>query len=52
LPYIGKVKAKSILEYREKHGPFRKIEDILKVPGIGPKTFDRIKDKIFVRGGE
>ena len=52
LPYIGEVKARSILEYREKHGPFRKVEDILNVPGIGPKTFERIKDKIFVRGGE
>lgn len=52
LPYIGKVKAENILEYRAKHGPFQNVEDILKVPGIGPKTFERIKDKIFVGGGE
>ena len=50
LPGIGKVKAKSILDYREKKGRFERIEEIMNVPGIGKKTFERIKDMIFVEG--
>jgi competence protein ComEA len=34
--------------YRSEHGPFRRTEDLLKVSGIGPATFDRIKDYITV----
>ena len=45
---IGKTKAMAIIEYRKKH-PFTKIEDILKVKGIGKKTFERIKSDICVK---
>ena len=48
LPGIGHTKALAIIEYRKKH-PFKKIEDILKVKGIGKKTFDKIKDEIEVK---
>lgn len=44
---VGETKAKQIIEYREKHR-FNKIEDILKVNGIGKKTFEKIKDEISV----
>jgi len=37
-----------IVAYRESHGPFRKIEDIKKVKGIGDATFERLKDLITV----
>jgi competence ComEA-like helix-hairpin-helix protein len=47
LPGIGEVVARRIVEYRKQHGPFEKVEDLLKVPGIGPKTFSRIRP--FVR---
>jgi competence protein ComEA len=43
---IGESYAKRIVEYREKNGPFKKIEDIMMVQGIGTKIFESIKDKI------
>lgn len=46
LKYIGAKYAQKIVEYREKNGPFKKIEDILMVDGIGPKTLEANKDKI------
>lgn len=45
---IGEVKAQSIIDYREKNGGFKSIEDIKNVEGIGEKTFDKIKDKISI----
>ena len=48
LPMIGPVLARQIIYYRTDHGPFKKIEDIVDVPGIGPKTFEVIKDLITV----
>jgi competence protein ComEA len=46
LPGIGKAYAERIVEYRQKNGPFKKVEDILNVRGIGEKTFERIKDRL------
>lgn len=46
LPYIGPALAQAILTYRELHGPFKNIDELLKVPGIGPKTFEKIKGLI------
>jgi competence protein ComEA len=45
---IGESYAKRIVEYREKNGPFKKIEDIKEVKGIGDKLFEKIKDQITV----
>ncbi len=45
---VGEVKAKAIVEYRNEHGPFRGVQDIVNVKGIGPKTFESIKDDIIV----
>lgn len=44
---IGEIKAEKIIEYREKN-KFQKIEDIIKVNGIGKKTFEKIKNEITV----
>jgi competence protein ComEA len=46
LPGIGKAYAERIVEYRQKNGPFKRIEDILNVRGIGEKTFERIRDRL------
>jgi len=48
LPGIGPALARRIVEWREIHGPFRSVEDLLQVPGIGPKTLEGIRDKITV----
>ena len=48
LKRIGPVYAQRIIDYREKHGPFERIEDLMKVKGIGQKTFDTNKDMITV----
>lgn len=45
---VGAVKAQSIIDYREKNGGFKSIEDIKNVDGIGDKTFEKIKDKISI----
>ena len=45
---VGPEYAERIVEYRAKHGPFQKAEDILNVSGIGPKTFEDNKDLITV----
>lgn len=46
---IGPTLAQRIVEYREKNGPFRKIEDLRNVSGIGDKRFAEIKDQIDVK---
>ncbi len=48
LPRIGPKVAQRIIDFREKNGKFNRIEDIMKVPGIGEKVFEQIKDKITV----
>jgi len=48
LPYIGEVKAKAIIEYRESKGRFSDIEELLNVKGIGRKTLERIRPHIAV----
>jgi competence protein ComEA len=48
LPGIGDAKAKDIIDYRTKNGPFKSIEDIMNVPGIKEARFNSLKDKICV----
>lgn len=45
---IGETRAKAILDYREEHGNFQRIEDICNVDGIGESTFKKIQDGITV----
>jgi len=48
LPGIGEVLAQRIVDYRDDNGSFKRIEDLLKVSGIGEATFENIKDFITV----
>lgn len=48
LPGIGPTIAQRIVDYRTENGPFQIIEDIMNVSGVGPSTFENIKDLITV----
>lgn len=46
---VGSAYADKIVSYREANGPFAQPEDLVKVPGIGMKTFEANKDRIIVK---
>ncbi len=48
LPGIGKKKAERIISFRKKHGRFRRTREIMKVKGIGEKTFKKFAKRIRV----
>ena len=49
LPGIGESRAQAIVGYREEHGTFKHIEDIVAVPGIGPTILEGLRDLVEVR---
>ncbi len=49
---IGPALSSAIIDYREEYGPFRSIEDLLLVPGIGEKKYAAVRDNITVGGFE
>ena len=49
LPGIGPALAQRIIDHRTKHGRFQTTRDLLKVPGIGPKTYAAIADRVTVQ---
>jgi competence protein ComEA len=46
LPGIGPAKAQAILDYRNQHGPFRSVDEVRKVKGIGEKLFTQIRPEL------
>jgi competence protein ComEA len=48
LPGIGAKTAALIVEYRQKNGPFKKIEELMNVRGVGEKSFLKLKGQITV----
>ncbi len=48
LPGIGPSLARRIIDFRDKNGPFERIEDLMNVRGIGERKFDQLKDLIKV----
>ncbi len=45
---IGMNKAKAIVAYRDKYGPFDSVNDLVKVKGVGKKTVQKNKDRLTV----
>ena len=48
IPGVGNAIAQRIVEFRDKQGPFRRVEDLLKVKGIGEKSFQKIRSHVKV----
>ena len=50
LPRVGPVIAGKILEFRKENGPFKALEDLMLVRGIGEKTFEQMKPFVKLSG--
>lgn len=48
LPGIGPVLAQNIVDYRERYGPYQRLEDLLEVDGIGPAKLEALRDLVLV----
>lgn len=50
LPYVGDSVAQKIVDHRAKNGPFKSVEDLMLVRGIGDKSFARLKPYVTITG--
>jgi competence protein ComEA len=45
---IGPAKAEAIIKYRDEHGSFKSIDELLNIKGIGPKVLENIKEEVEI----
>lgn len=45
---VGQARAEAIVAYREQHGPFQSVDELMQVSGVGPATLERNRDKLSV----
>ena len=45
---LGMSKAKAIIAYRDRYGPFESVKDLVRVKGVGNKTVEKNKDRLIV----
>jgi competence protein ComEA len=48
LPFIGPYMAQQIVAFRERHGPFAAVDSLVRVPGIGPSTLSKVRERVVV----
>lgn len=48
LPGVGPAVAQRIIDHRAAHGPFKRVEDLDNVKGIGPRTLDKLRDLVTI----
>jgi competence protein ComEA len=48
LPFVGPFMARQIVAFRDRHGPFPAVDSLVKVPGIGPATVGKVRDRVRV----
>jgi competence protein ComEA len=49
LPGIGPVLARRIVEHRTQRGPFRRLDDLLQVKGVGPRLLEGLRARVVIR---
>jgi len=45
---IGESRAKAIIAYRDEHGPFKTVDELVNIPGIGIKTLESMREQVKV----